>query len=479
MSAGHPRSIAYLSYSPARYDSRTQRMARSAEASGYRVTVYARLDPGYPAVEVIGDRLVRRVPADLSLLVPWRRAAARARIAGLHRDAGRAAASGTSVPKGGEVDPRALPAPARRSRLAAMEDRLRDTVVGDPLRSLKQAIVGPIRRLLMFPLRPIAWGMAIAAIAEPADVWHGMWAGSLPGILHLRSRLGGVAVYDSRDIYLHARYFDRMSRPWRAIFRRIERHWARRCDAVITVNQAYADILVRTLGIAPPAIVMNCPDRFDPPEPRPDRIRAELGLGPDRAVVLYQGNLMTERGIEQGMDAILEVPGADLVLLGYGGLKPVLAGQVAGPPFLGRVHLLEAVPPSELLDWTCSADVMLMAIQPTTINHRYTTPNKLWEAMAAGIPVVASDLPGMAAIVRETGCGVLCDPTSPADIARAIRSILELPAEGRVAIRAAALAAAHDRYNWARQATTLLAVYARLTDRPDTLRRVTSTGEGS
>ena len=315
-----------------------------------------------------------------------------------------------------------------------MEDRLRDTVVGDPLRSLKQAIVGPIRRLLMFPLRPIAWGMAIAAIAEPADVWHGMWAGSLPGILHLRSRLGGVAVYDSRDIYLHARYFDRMSRPWRAIFRRIERHWARRCDAVITVNQAYADILVRTLGIAPPAIVMNCPDRFDPPEPRPDRIRAELGLGPDRAVVLYQGNLMTERGIEQGMDAILEVPDADLVLLGYGGLKPVLAGQVAGPPFLGRVHLLEAVPPSELLDWTCSADVMLMAIQPTTINHRYTTPNKLWEAMAAGIPVVASDLPGMAAIVRETGCGVLCDPTSPADIARAIRSILELPAEGRAAV---------------------------------------------
>ena len=306
-----------------------------------------------------------------------------------------------------------------------------------------------------------------------------MWAGSLPAVLHLRDRFGGRAIYDSRDIYLHARQFDRMSRPWRAIYRRIERRWARRCDAVITVNPAYADILARTLGIVSPAIVMNCPERFDPPEPRPDRIRQALGLPHDRGIVLYQGNLMTERGIEQGMDAILEVPGADLVLLGYGALQATLADQVSRPPYLGRVHLLAAVAPTELLDWTCSADVMLMAIQPTTLNHRYTTPNKLWEAMAAGVPVVASDLPGMAAIVRETGCGVLCDPTSPADLARAIRSILDLPAEARAELRARGLAAAHDRYNWAAQASTLLSVYAGLSDRPAILPPSRSTVEGS
>ncbi len=351
---------------------------------------------------------------------------------------------------------------------------------GPPGRS-RRAICGrsPIRRLVLFPLRPIAWGRAIAEIAEPADLWHGMWAGSLPGILHLRDRFGGRAIYDSRDIYLHARQFDRMSRPWRAIYRRIERRWARRCDAVITVNQAYADVLVRTLGIAPPAIVMNCPERFDPPEPRPDRIRQALGLPQDRGIVLYQGNLMTERGIEQGMDAILEVPGADLVLLGYGALQATLADEVSRPPYVGRVHLLAAVAPTELLDWTCSADVMLMAIQPTTLNHRYTTPNKLWEAMAAGVPVVASDLPGMAAIVRETGCGVLCDPTSPADVARAIRSILDLPADARAELRARGLGAAHDRYNWAAQASTLLSVYAGLSNRPAILPRSRSTVEGS
>ena len=63
-----------------------------------------------------------------------------------------------------------------------------------------------------------------------------------------------------------------------------------------------------------------------------------------------------------------------------------------------------------------------MPIQPTTLNHRLTTPNKLFEAMAAGVPVVASDLPGMAAIVRETGCGLLVDPTDPAAMAAADRA---------------------------------------------------------
>ena len=50
--------------------------------------------------------------------------------------------------------------------------------------------------------------------------------------------------------------------------------------------------------------------------------------------------------------------------------------------------------PTELLDWVAAADVVAMPIQPSTLNHRLTTPNKLFEALAAGVPVVASDLPG-------------------------------------------------------------------------------------
>ena len=100
------------------------------------------------------------------------------------------------------------------------------------------------------------------------------------------------------------------------------------------------------------------------------------------------------------------------------------------PRYADRVHVIEPVPPSELLVWTASADIMVMAIQPSSENHRYTTPQKLWEAMAAGVPVVPVDLPGMAPVVRETGCGELCDPTSPTSIAAAIGRILAGGPEG-------------------------------------------------
>ncbi len=105
-----------------------------------------------------------------------------------------------------------------------------------------------------------------------------------------------------------------------------------------------------------------------------------------------------------------------------------------------------------------------MPIQPTTLNHRLTTPNKLFEAMAAGVAVVASDLPGMAPIVRETGCGLVVDPTSAEAISAALRDLLDDPA-ARAVMAARGLEAAHSTYNWECQMAVLLDEYTRLTGR--------------
>ncbi len=107
-----------------------------------------------------------------------------------------------------------------------------------------------------------------------------------------------------------------------------------------------------------------------------------------------------------------------------------------------------------------------MAIQPTSINHRFTTPQKLWEAIAAGVPVVATDLPGMAEVVRDTGCGVLVEATDPADIARGIREIVDAPPEEREAMRERTWQAGQERYNWQHEADTLLALYRDLLGQP-------------
>ncbi|MEA2607470.1 MAG: hypothetical protein QOI00_2227, partial [Chloroflexota bacterium] len=469
--------IAYLSYSSAEFDSRTQRMARSAIDNGYDVVVYARWEPGLAVELDAGDYRVVRVPIDLQRLVPrllrplLRRSSTNATATAM-ADA-TATPTGAAAPSAdGSTGSGAAGADPKRVLLAAARPGRRG-----PRTILAESRVGPAflfaygiaraplrwwRQAITFPLRPMAWAAGVVEVAEPADLWHGMWAGSLPALARLRARHGGRTIYDSRDIYLHARFFSQMGSLRRALYQRLERRWAQAADAVLTVNEPYADILTESLRIPRPEIVMNCPVRWQPPEPRPDLIRERVGLPAATAVVLYQGNLMTERGIEESMVAIQDVPNAALALLGYGGLRAQIAAAVARPPLAGRVFLLDAVPPSELLRWTASADVMLMAIQPTTLNHRHTTPQKLFEALAAGVPIVASDLPAMAAVVTETGAGVLCDPTSPASIAAAIRSILDLAPAERHALRTRALRAAHDRYNWERQTDVLFRLYRRL-----------------
>ena len=167
----------------------------------------------------------------------------------------------------------------------------------------------------------MGWAVALDDVVEPADIWHGMWAGSLPALARMRRRHGGRTIYDSRDIFMHSRKFARLGRPGRNLLEWAERRWARGADRVLTVNDAYAELLEEQLRVPRPAVVMNCREIWTPPSPRPDLIREALGLPAETAVVLYQGILTIERGIEQSMDAILEVPSAVLVLMGFGPLE--------------------------------------------------------------------------------------------------------------------------------------------------------------
>ena len=427
-------------------------MARSAIEAGFDVVVYARLQDGLPAEEERDGYRVVRAPMDLVLAFPVLRSILR-RGAGARTTPltpgrapdGAAAAAGTT-PRG---DPRSTP--SRKARIVRRAGR-----AGDALRAIA-----------IFPVRPLAWAHALEdVITEPADIWHGMWAGSLPVLHRCQRRFGGRTIYDSRDVYMQSRLFATTYRPLRSLLARIERRWAQRADRVLTVNEPYADLLERGLRIPRPAVVMNCPDRWSPEDPRPDLFRAALGLGPDRAIVLYQGQFIEERGIEQAMEAIVEVPDAVLVLLGFGPMGAALRARAAQAPYAGRVFVLPAVRHDELLRWTASADVSVMPIQPTTLNHRYTTPQKLFESLAVGVPVVASDLPGMAAIVTGASAGILCDPTSPSSIATAIRGLLEVPPAERAARGARILATAHERFAWEAQVPVLFEVYQALLAEP-------------
>jgi len=312
-----------------------------------------------------------------------------------------------------------------------------------------------------------SWAIDLDRVVEPAEIWIARSTAALPVALRQARRLGGAVIYDASEVFVQAGELARGGRYAR-VLAWAERRWAHQADAVITNSEGYADLLTQQLRVPRPLVLLNGSERgsvLGAEAPQPDLIRQRLGLPAATRVVLYQGGLMAERGIEQAMEAILEVPDAVLVLMGAGGRREAFAKRAAAAPYLGKVMLIEAVMPAVLLRWTASADVMVIAIQPTTPNHRHATPNKLFEALAAGTRVVASDLPGMARIVRETDFGVLVDPSSPAAIASGIRRLLDEPAQVTAARRARGLDAARRLYDWETQMAPLLELCRELVPR--------------
>lgn len=403
-------------------DSRSWKLATSLTAAGCEVKVVARAADGLPAREERDGYRIVRVAQPQTLA--WLPAPALPR-----------AKAGTD-----EMAPPPQTAPGIR-------DRMRDTI-------------GRGAQAGRYLLRTRVWAKAISDALgdEPVDIWQSEGLITLPVALRLRRRRGGKVVYDSRDIHLQSARFVLLPSRWRDLLARRERSWAQAADAVVTVNKPYAEYLERTLG-RPMTIVFNGPLPYDPPDPPEHRFHRQLGLASGAKVALMLGAVVAHRGTEQTAIAIGDLPDVHLVVIGEGIARSAIMAQAAALPHADRIHFLPASPPDEIPAWTASADVSVMPIQPSTLNHELTTPTRIFDAMGAGVPVVASDLPGMAQIVRETGIGVLVDPTSPTAIAARIREILDASPERRDIWREACLAAARGPYAWERGVERLLELY--------------------
>ncbi len=330
----------------------------------------------------------------------------------------------------------------------------------------------PVEWLVRWRWVITAWARAAAAAAGPADVYHGHDLTGLAAAVAAADRdPSAKVVYDSHEIYLESGANADQPAWLRRLMARLERRWVRRSAALVTVNESLAGELGRRYAPVRTVVVHNCPPRSDPPADGSDLIRAATGIPADDPIALYHGAFSRHRGLEQLAAAVAE-PGLErvhAVFLGYGGLRSELDAPAAGPVAPGRVHVLAAVPPDELGAWVASADVGVMAIQPSTINHRMSTPNKLFECLAAGVPVVASDFPEMRRIVCEDPAGPLGVVAAPGDVpgpARAILSIVAADPVERAALRARCLRAAHERWNWETESAGLVRLYAEITGQP-------------
>jgi glycosyltransferase involved in cell wall biosynthesis len=310
----------------------------------------------------------------------------------------------------------------------------------------------------------IGWGKDAARAAPEADFYHGHDLTGLPGAIEAQKRSGGIVVYDSHEVFLESGLYAALPGWVRRVLGRWERGWMRRAAALVTVNRGLEAELTRRYGPERVVVVYNCPPRWTPPDPRPDHLRRVAGIPSASPVVLYHGGFTPDRGLLPLARAMLEpgLEGAHLVLLGFGPMRERLEEEAADPAYGGRVHVVPGVKPDVLNEWVSSADVGAMPNQPANLNERLSTPNKLFESLAAGIPVVLSDFPERHRIVMDDPdgpLGAVCDPTKPEQIALALRSVIERPPEEREALRRRCLEAAHERWNWETEGAKLVGLY--------------------
>ena len=280
----------------------------------------------------------------------------------------------------------------------------------------------------------------------------------VPGVRGKR-RFEAMLVYDSHELQLGTTGMMARSRPHRWLYKVYERTLSRRADAVITVCQSIAEILERGYGITHVDVVRNCP-LLVPPLDRHDLFRREQGIAAESRIALYHGNLSPGRGLEVLVESAKFMDRVDVILLGSGPLLEELPRIAAELGVSDRVRVLPAVRQNVLHRYVASADVAVVPIQGEIPNYYYSLPNKLFEAMMAGLPIAASHLPEIRRVVEEERVGAIFDPDDPRDVARGITAVLDSPDYREM--RQRAVVAARERHHWGREVERLAAVYDRL-----------------
>lgn len=304
-------------------------------------------------------------------------------------------------------------------------------------------------------------------MATRPEILHSHDSNALVPIWLAAARLRRPFVYDAHDLWLgrprrqRSRLYFWLNQQWYGL---IERMLVPRAAGWVTVSRPIADLLARKYRLPEVVLVEN----FPPAELARDETRLPLRVLegadpiPDEApIVLYVGGLMAGRGIEHVVEAMSDLPAAHLVLLGEGQLGEALNRLAARLGVGARVHRLGPVPSGDVVRYARSADVGVSPIVPSCLNYRYSLPNKLFQYMAAGIPVVASDLPQVREVVETAQAGVIVDTREPAAIAGALAALLSdagragtLGGQGRRAVL--------DRFNWEHAEDRLLEVYRRI-----------------
>jgi len=299
-------------------------------------------------------------------------------------------------------------------------------------------------------------------LCEDADVYH---AHDLETLLlgYVASQIkNSKLIYDSHELWMESRYFNsiinKIKKPYYSM---LEKYIIKKVDLVITVNESLAQYLAKLYKIEKPVVLHNYP-KYNEYKGKSNTLRDKLSINENIKIVLYQGGLISGRALENLIDCAKYLnDNIIIVLMGYGDMKKSLQQKIDSLSLYDKIKILDAVSSDILIEYTASADLGVSPIQNICLSYYYSTPNKVWEYIIAGIPFVASDFPEMRKLAVDENMGEVFNPEDPKSIADAINYLLENPEVYEIKKRNV-LKLAREKYSWEKESLKLLKAYNNL-----------------
>jgi glycosyltransferase involved in cell wall biosynthesis len=263
-------------------------------------------------------------------------------------------------------------------------------------------------------------------------------------------------VYDSHEYFTGVPEIQ--SRPFvKWVWKTIERSIFPRLSNIMTVSDSIADKYFGEYGIRP-LTVRNCAESSD-------GIliftREEIGIGREIFFAVLQGTgINIDRGGEELIDAMKITDGIVLMIIGSGDVLPVLKAKVSYLNISDKVRFMPALPWEEMMRYTKSADAGLSLDKDTNLNYRFSLPNKLFDYISAGIPVIAGDLMEVRKIIEGNNCGLIIPEISAEEISKALSRLRD----DRLLLNKLKLNAtkSSEELSWEKESRKVIAFYKKL-----------------
>lgn len=258
--------------------------------------------------------------------------------------------------------------------------------------------------------RTLAWSRAIfrALAAEKIACINCHSLAVLPLSVLLKLRHKAVLVYDAHELETET--------VGSKGIRRILSRWTERLllffvDHTYVVGEEIARWYRQQYDVRNLSVVHNMPYYREAMPANRGSLRQRYAIADNARIFLYQGILGPGRGIEILLDVFSRMDKQrnwHLILMGFGPNTAMVTEFVQSFP---NIHYHPAVPPDKLHQYTADADVGLCLFENVCLSGYYALPNKLYEYIACGLAVIASDFPEMGRYVRENGCGWTVAPS--------------------------------------------------------------------